>query len=197
MIADYLKDLILDKIFKPYANNVENFIHYSNKSEHIVDSRMLPAEKSISGFVTDTFGRDEDNEDKYFAVNNPECSNFALLQIDNGMIKSSKTKKCDCIIVNGQIFCLIEFKTNVTTNSVQTLQTHYDNAIVQLSRTKDIINEGLLSEGKKIQDLRDAEAYICFKHGHPTFTSSQVNVRTRFAEANEGMPLYFSQEKTI
>lgn len=96
MIPTYLNDLELPQVFSLSSQDVVNYIQESNKDEHIVDSES----QRISGFVTATFGQYEDAAQKYFSVENPTAMPFALLQVDNGLIKSHDVRKCDCIIVN-------------------------------------------------------------------------------------------------
>jgi len=188
-----INDLCLDIVFKDYSDSVQVYIQTSSKDEHIVDSNLL----KISGFVTDTFGRDEDDAQKYFEVENPSKTEYALLQIDNGIIKTEKTKKCDCAIANAKELCLIEFKANAYSNNLATIQNNYSNAINQLSVTLNIFKSGLSTQGKQLSDLRNVEAYICFKKGYPHTTASQMNYRTAFAEENEGVPLFFKGLKIL
>ena len=96
MIPTYLNDLQLDKVFATYCDNVGQYILESTKDEHVVDSDA----QKVSVFVTSTFGQAEDVSFKFFAVENPKGGAYALLQIDNGIIQSSLTKKCDCAIAN-------------------------------------------------------------------------------------------------
>lgn len=84
MIPTYLNDLELPQVFSLSSQDVVNYIQESNKDEHIVDSES----QRISGFVSATFGQCEDAAQKYFSIENPTTVPFALLQVDNGLIKS-------------------------------------------------------------------------------------------------------------
>lgn len=89
MIPTYLNDLDLDKVFAVYTSTPDLYLEESNKNEHIVDSES----QKISGFVSPSFGTKEDKAKKYFAVENSCASKYALLKIDNGLIKTEKTRK--------------------------------------------------------------------------------------------------------
>lgn len=94
MIPTYLNNLVLEKVFASYCSNTDQYILESTSDEHVVDSDA----QKISGFVTDSFGQIENETNKFFAVETPNGGRYALLQIDNGIIQTHSTKKCDCII---------------------------------------------------------------------------------------------------
>lgn len=108
MIPSYLHDLALPNVFAQYTKQVESYLLESTKNEHIVDSEA----HHICGFVTPTFGQEEDKAQRYFAIENPSAKPYALLQIDKGLIQHRNTKKCDCAIANDTNICFIEFKAN-------------------------------------------------------------------------------------
>lgn len=92
MIPAYLNDLHLKEVLAAFTANVEAYLQESNGNEHIVDSET----QKISGFVSPTFGQSEELTQKYFEVQNPNNTDFSLLQIDNGAISSAATtKRCD------------------------------------------------------------------------------------------------------
>lgn len=193
MMQDFLTDLILERVLSAYCHNVHDYILLSNKSEHVVDVNEL----GTSYFVTDKIGQEEDNNEKYFEVINKFEKYFALLQIDNGIIKTCETKKCDCAIVDGNNLCFIEFKANATSTKTNQVNKNYCKAMKQLSTTISIFKSGLLLLEKDLYTLRKVEAYVCFRHGYPRRTSSEMNYRVDFAKNNNGCPLYFEPKKVL
>lgn len=193
MIPIYLSDLQLDKVFAAYSCNVDRYILESMSDEHIVDSNT----QKISGFVSSAFGQNEDKSFKYFAVENPNRGRYALLQIDNGIIQSSSIKKCDCAIANDKCLCFIEFKANAYSNNISVIEKNYNKAIDQLSTTIGLFYAYHKSQGDDIRTLRVVEAYICFRHGYPRSTSSQMNFQVSFAMKNYGIPLSFGRKKVL
>ena len=180
MIPVYLNELQLDKVLATYCGNVDQYILESTSDEHIVDSNM----QKISGFVSGTFGRIENTSLKFFAVENPKGGSYALLQIDNGIIQTSSTKKCDRAIANDSCLCFIEFKANAYSNLITTIEKNYQKAIDQLSTTIEFFDTYHNSKGVDFRTLRSVEAYICFQHGYPRSTSSQMNYQVSFAKNN-------------
>ncbi len=193
MIPQYLNDLNLRQVFAPYTTSVVPYIQESTSDEHIVDSESM----KISGFVSSTFGQDEDLADKYFTVENSSGHPYALLQIDNGLVPVHSTKKCDCAIADDTHLCLIEFKANATSNNPSTIKKNYQKAIDQLSATINIFNTQYNTNAQDIADLRSVEAFVCFKKGYPQITSSQMNYQVAFAASNNGIPLSFDRKKVI
>lgn len=193
MIPAYLTDLDLPTIFAPYCANVDTYMQQSNKDEHIVDSETM----KVSGFVTASFGQDGEKAGKYFEVKNPKGKIFSLLQIDNGIIQTTSTKKCDCIIADTDTLCLIEFKANATSSSANTIKKNYKKAMKQLIVTKDIMQNGLTDLGKNLMTLRNIEAFVCFRKGYPRITTSEMNYKVSFATRTGGIPLSFDSMKEL
>ena len=194
MIPVYLNNLLLNEVFATYCKDVDEYIQSSNNDEHIVDSET----EKISGFVTDSFGHIEDASGKYFSVKNPTKLPYVLLQIDNGIIKSSKIKKCDCAIANDTQLCFIEFKANAYSSNENTIQGNYQKAIKQLTTTIGLFER--LYDAKRVDKLKkrkNVEAFICFRQGYPKTTSSQMNYQVAFASTNNGIPLSFKREKVL
>ena len=193
MIPTYLLDLQLPQVFAAYSTSVDSYLRQSTTDEHIVDADV----QKVSGFVTATFGQAEDAAGKYFTVENPSGQSYALIQIDNGIIKSSATKKCDCAIANSASLCFIEFKANAYSSKTSTLHRNYLKAMEQLSTTIGFFDRYLSTFGQDIRNLRIVEAFICFRHGYPRNTSSQMNYQVAFAAANNGIPLSFARKKVL
>ncbi len=193
MIPSYLLDIHLPQVFAAYSTSVDTYLQHSTTDEHVVDAEV----QKVSGFVTPTFGQTEKAAGKYFTVENPTGQPYTLMQIDNGIIQSSATKKCDCAIANSASLCFIEFKANAYSNNISTLQKNYRKAIEQLSTTIGFFDSYLITCRQDIRTLRTVEAFICFRHGYPRKTSSQMNYQVAFAAANNGIPLSFERAKVI
>lgn len=196
MIPTYLNNLQLDKVFAAYCSNVEQYILESTSDEHVIDSK----DKRVSGFVTAAFGVEENAAKEFFSVENPTKNPFSLLQIDNGIVKKNSgpaTKKCDCAIANDSSLCFIEFKTKACSNMLSTIEKNYRRAIEQLTSTIGIFDSFHNSQGVDFRTLKAVEAYICFRHGYPRSTSSQMNYQVSFAAANNGIPLSFDRKKKL
>lgn len=193
MIPAYLTDLELPTIFALHCTNVDIYMQQSNKDEHIVDSETM----KISGFVTTSFGQDEEDEEKYFEVKNPKGKAFSLLQIDNGIIKTTSTKKCDCAIADTDTLCLIEFKANAMSSNTKSIKKNYKKAMKQLIATKEIMQKELTTLGKDLLILRKIEAFVCFRKGYPRITTSEMNYQVKFAAMTDGIPLSFDAMKEL
>lgn len=193
MIPTYLNDLELPQVFSLSSQEVVNYIQESNKDEHIVDSES----QRISGFVSATFGQCEDAAQKYFSIENPTTVPFALLQVDNGLIKSHDVRKCDCIIVNDAYIRFIEFKANATSDCNMTVRKNCWKAMEQLKATIEVFNQRYIHQRKNIKSYRsNVEAFICFRPGYPKIKSSQINYRVRFKD-DIGIPLSFDRKKIL
>lgn len=193
MIPAYLANLQLPQVFAAYCASVDSYIIESTSDEHVVDSES----QRISGFVSDSFGQAEDAAGKYFAVENPSGQSYALLQVDNGIIKTSATKKCDCALGNDTHLCFIEFKANANSEKTSTIQKNYRKAMEQLTTTIGFFDNYMSACGLDIRSLRTTEAFICFRQGYPRKTSSQMNYQVAFATANNGIPLSFERKKVL
>lgn len=193
MIPNFLKDLALESALSSYCQNVHDYILQSSQDEFVVDVEKL----GMSYFVTDNIGQEEYANKKYFEVINKSKKNFALLQIDNGIINTCKAQKCDCAIVDESNLCFIEFKANAVSTNPNRIKKNYSKAMKQLGTTISIFQSGLSSVGKDLDGQRELEAYVCFKHGYPRLTSSEINYQVEFAKNNNGCPLYFKPKKVL
>lgn len=193
MIPEYLSNLQLSQVFATYTNTVDQFIQESTADELIVDSEI----QKISGFVDANFGQAEKVARKYFSVSNPTQKPYALLQIDNGIIQSSETKKCDCAIANDASLCFIEFKANANSSNLSTIAKNYKKAIEQLITIIGFFDTHHMSQGIDFRTLRAVEAYICFRQGYPRSTSTQMNYQVSFAATSNGIPLSFRRNKVL
>lgn len=192
MIPAVIQDLDIDLALTTFCRQIDNYILTSNSNEHIVD--LETQKKSV--FVTPLIGQAEERSGKIFNVKNPTNKDFALLQIDHGIINTTATKKCDCAIIDSVDCAFIEFKTNATSTKTSTVKANYQKAQKQLSTTINIFRNGITSIGKDLDTLRNIEAHICFRKGYPRQTASEGTYRVKFAAANR-CALYFDSEKTL
>lgn len=193
MIPNYLTDLQLPQVFSAYCNYIDPYIFGATGNKHIVDSES----QKISGFVSPAFGQVEDAAQKYFSVENQSSCPYALIQVDNAIIQSSTTQKCDCIVANHRCLCFIEFKANAISGKITAIEKNYKKAIAQIEATMNLFIAHFTAQGIDFRTLRSVEAFICFRHGYPKYTSSQMNYRVAFASANGGIPLSFSRKKIL
>ena len=193
MIPSYLNDLYLPQVFSAFSSGVDSYIHESTTDEHIVDSHS----QRISGFVTASFGQTEDLSGQYFSVKNPTGKKYAMLQIDNGIIQSTRINKCDCAVINDSNLALIEFKTDAFSPNSQVLHRNYKKAMRQLSSVIGLFDAFHSSQGTDFLTLRAVEAFVCFRQGYPRSTSSQMYFQVSFAATNRGVPLSFTRNKIL
>lgn len=192
MIPSYLNDLQLDVVFKTYTKNVEAYIQRANNDEYIIDSELF----KVSVFVSSSSGQDEFLQGKAFAVKNPNHKEFSLLQIDNAIISTCSTKRCDCAISNEDFLSFIEFKANAISTKEKTIKQNYKKAMKQLKTTKQIMEDELKKLGKDILAIREVNAYVCFRKGYPRFTNSESQYRVNFANDTK-ISLSFEPMKVI
>ena len=191
MIPNFLNDLDLDVALSVYTPNVSQYILQSNKSEHVVDL----VGSGISCFVTPTCGLVEDLEGKYFEVIDQKRKDYALIQIDHGIINT--ISRCDCAIADKDDFCFVEFKANAVSLDPKQVNRNYRKAMRQLHNTIDVFCNSLFAIGKDLFAQRAVEAHICFRHGYPRNTASEMTYRTQFADNNHQCQLFFNRQKVL
>jgi len=191
MIPHFLHDMSLDSAMATYCANVGDYIIASNHSEHVVDLVGV----GVSCFVTDTQGQTEDAEQKFFEVENLSHVDFALLQLDHGMLPNN-ISKCDCAIVSEGECSFVEFKANATSLNTKTIRGNYRKAMRQLSATIKLFHDELSRIGKDFDAIRNIDSYICFKRGYPRHTASEANYRLTFFNENH-VNLSFAPKKIL
>ena len=192
MIPAFIQDLSLDLALAAYCPQVNRYILTSNKDEHVVD--LETQKKSV--FVTPIVGQAEKRAGKVFEVKNLTNKDFALLQIDHGLINTTATKKCDCAVLDDKDCAFVEFKTNAISTKTSTIKANYNKALLQLSITIGIFRNGLVAAGKNLDLLRNVEAYVWFKKGYRRRTASEGTYRVKFAAQNR-CALYFEPKKDL
>ena len=191
MIPVFLNDLSLDSALSSYCVNVGHYIQTSNRNEHVVDL----VGRGISCFVNGTIGQTEDEEQKFFAVDTPKNKDFALLQLDHGMLPDT-ISKCDCAIVDDADCSFVEFKANATSTNTKTVRGNYRKAMRQLTKTIRLFRDESVNIGKDFDSLRHLEAFICFRRGYPQHTASEANYRVTFWDENH-VELSFEPKKIL
>lgn len=137
---------------------------------------------------------------KSFLVHNNEGKNIVMLPLDNKIITGPKIKQggvADCAILTLSDMSFIEFKTNVTYNSEENINSKTEDAIRQLWHTYDGIIKPRCAKNKvNIPKLVNIDFFIIFnKDLDVTGTmASRLNYQTEFMN-NYGFPLYFDNEK--
>jgi hypothetical protein len=99
-------------------------------------------------------------------VLNPVNKELCLVKIDNCLVTSHKTQKCDCILYSAGKCCLVEIKT--ATN--KTRKDRRRDAILQLGATVDLLR----SNGIDTSD-HNINAVICFKNSRPVIVNAASN----------------------
>lgn len=112
------------------------------------------------------------NLSKTFSADNPNNTEIVLLPLDNSIITGPKVTQggvCDCALLTVNELSLIEFKTNVKTESDKTLEQRCREALSQILHTiNGIIKPKCNQQRIDIEEKVDIDAYIVF--------DSQLNV---------------------
>lgn len=137
---------------------------------------------------------------KSFLAHNNAGKNIVLLPLDNKIITGPKIKQggvADCAVLTLSDMSFIEFKTNVTSNSEENINSKIEDAIGQLWHTYDgILKHRCAKNNVIIPELVNVDFFIIFnKDLDVTGTmASRLNHQTEFMN-NYGFPLYFDNEK--
>jgi hypothetical protein len=113
-------------------------------------------------------------------VLNPVNKELCLVKIDNCMVTSHKTQKCDCILYSHGKCCLVEIKT--ATN--KTRKDRRREAIFQLGTTIDLLR----GNGIEPSDYNTI-AVICFKNNRPVIVNAASNSSKASFLLQYGIPL--------
>ena len=139
--------------------------------------------------------------DTFFA-NNAGNKKLILLPLDNRIISGPVVKQggvADCVVLTMDNMSIIEFKTNVTSNTDFNISAKTEDAINQLWHTYDgIISPRCLAKGVDIATMVDIEFYIVFNKelDVTSATASRLNHQMEFMR-NHNLPLYFENEKNF
>lgn len=137
-----------------------------------------------------------------FIANNAGNKKLVLLPLDNRIISGPVVKQggvADCVVLTMDNMSIIEFKTNVTSNTDFNISAKTEDAINQLWHTYDgIISPRCLAKGVDIATMVDIEFYIVFNKelDVTSATASRLNHQMEFMR-NHNLPLYFENEKNF
>lgn len=137
-----------------------------------------------------------------FIANNAGNKKLILLPLDNRIISGPVVKQggvADCVVLTMDNMSIIEFKTNVTSNTDFNISAKTEDAINQLWHTYDgIISPRCLAKGVDIATMVDIEFYIVFNKelDVTSATASRLNHQMEFMR-NHNLPLYFENEKNF
>lgn len=136
-----------------------------------------------SGYSVFVFNTNGVNKDKLLYITNRASRSIFLWAIDGKMFK--KLSKCDCALISDKILHLVEFKANVESENLLTIDEHYDKASEQLSLTIKYITEAYENLDTDIFDIfSDIDAKIVFDKQIPQDNAYQKKVSSRFNKEN-------------
>ncbi|MDD6165471.1 MAG: hypothetical protein PUB31_03960 [Bacteroidales bacterium] len=143
-----------------------------------------------------------DQISRSFIVRNDNEVEIILLPLDNRIISGPMVTKGgvnDCAILTNRQMSLIEFKTNVTSNSYRNMEAKTNYAIKQLWHTFDeIIYPRCKARGIDLKAKIDIDFFVIFDHNLDVinFTASRSEKQVAFLEKT-GFQLYFDNEKSF
>ena len=135
-----------------------------------------------------------------FVAKNSNGKCLVLLPLDHKIISGptvTKGRVADCAVVTKEDFSLIEFKTNVTSNSVENINSKTEDAIQQLWNTYSaIIEPRCKNVGIDISKTINVDFFIVFDKALDVTSAmaSRQDYQTKFIEEHK-LPLYFENEK--
>lgn len=177
---------------------------------HLVeDSFKLSSAKLLYAYDDATLGYSDwsetvapENVSRSFIVRNYNGIEIVLLPLDNRIISGPKVKEGgvnDCAILTEREMSLIEFKTNVTSNTEKNIEDKTDDAITQLWHTfNDTISPRCSAKGISIEKVVDIDFFVVFDSNLDVtgVTASRLDKQMNFLMTN-GFPLYFDNEKSF
>lgn len=143
-----------------------------------------------------------DQISRSFIVRNDDNVEIVLLPLDNRIISGPMVTKGgvnDCAILTERQMSLIEFKTNVTSNSDRNMEAKTNDAIDQLWHTFDeIISPRCKAKGIDLTDKIDIDFFVIFDSNLDVtnVTASRLEKQVAFLEKT-GFQLYFDNEKSF
>ena len=139
---------------------------------------------------------------KCFMATNSNNNIIALLPLDGRILTGTSIIAggvCDGMLLTEKEMCLIEFKTNVTSSSYQTIIQRANEAIGQLWHTFDgVIKPKCATKSKDVEQLLSIDFYVVFdKNLEVTGANSELmDLQIQFLTDNNH-PLYFANGKTF
>lgn len=133
-----------------------------------------------SVFVNNTNGV---NKDKLLEVINKKHLLLMLWHLDGVMFQQRTA--CDCALLHDKIMHFVEFKANALNASETAIESNYDKAVEQITKTFDRLKSLYQQQGLKIWDIfLDIDARIVFSRTIPQNNSYQKKIREQFLEEN-------------
>lgn len=135
-----------------------------------------------------------------FIARNDNETEIVLLPLDNRIISGPAVTKGgvnDCAILTEKQMSLIEFKTNVTSNSDKNIEDKTSDAIKQLWHTfNEIISPRCSAKGISLEKAVDIDFFVIFDSNLDVtnVTASRLDKQMEFLQKN-GFPLFFNNEK--
>jgi len=139
---------------------------------------------------------------KCLVATNPNNITISLLPLDNRILTGSSVivgGVCDGMLLTEKEMCLIEFKTNVTSSSYQTIIQRANEAIGQLWHTFDgIIKPRCAAQTKDVEQILSVDFYVVFDKDLEVIgvNSELMDLQIQFLMDNNH-PLYFDNGKTF
>lgn len=140
---------------------------------------------------------------KDFHISNPGGRNVVLLPLDNKIITGNTIAQggvADCALLASDLLAMVEFKTNVTSNTDYNLDEKTQDAIGQLWHTYDaIIRPRCAAVGVDIERAVSVEFYIKFDESLDVtrVTARRMSAQVEFKNDHRGLPLYFDHGRAI
>lgn len=137
-----------------------------------------------------------------FVVHNDGLVEIVLLPLDGRIISGPAVTKGgvnDCAILTEKQMSLVEFKTNVTSNSDKNIEDKTNDAINQLWHTfNGIISPRCAAKGITLKDAVDIDFYVVFDSNLDVTgaTALRQDKQMEFLMTN-GFQLYFNNEKSF
>ena len=167
----------LDSLFECETRGRE-FIYDDSTIGHVV-------------FVEDTNGL---GRDKVFEVVNKNHKEVYLWHIDGVVYK--KTSKCDCAIITSDEMAFIEFKTNASNNTEDTIIDNYHKAREQLQQIVLDVKNRCERVGVNLVSIIPVEAHAVFNPTVPSDNAMEKSIAAKFI-MNTGVKLKFDNKMNL
>ena len=142
-------------------------------------------------YVNDTKGL---GHDKVFGLVNKSHKDVFLWHIDGVIYK--KTSKCDCAIITTDELEFIEFKTNASNSSQESIEDNYHKAGEQLQKIVLDVKERCTKVGVKLTSAIPVEAHAVFNPTVPADNAMKKNISVKFL-VRTGVKLSFDNMKNL
>ena len=181
-IPQAIQNLRLVSAFKCYHPDITSLIDSSTDSFlYVVDDEAMKVSRLASK---------EEGEMNGFIAENPQNNSVFLLPIDHKLLNSLPGGVADCALFDEKTFAFIEFKTNASGNSSNSIEYTYNKAVSQIENTlgvfKSCIDNVHLDFLKTIRVM----AYVVVSPMFPRANATEQNLIVDFA-THTGLELSF------